>query len=411
MYYFSKRINNIPIKISLKSNNLEYCRIQRDKILQRLSVSGNKKTIKAELNPNLEFDSETLEKIMELGIRALGKNSNYSNVLREQQLTQQTIYKISDKNDLEEISKKLDSINVPKEIITLPEAKKPPKIKKKITFFQLEELFLNQKIKVGKVGISSIKMYKASFEDLQNYFKDIDINLLKYKDLEEFQNFLISKKLANNTINNKITYLRMYLAFAEKLELIEKNYANGLEMLKEKKKKKENYEDSEVLTLIKNAPKEFQDFLKVAAYTGMRLQEILSIQEIHIDQKTKIKYIKVEDAKTTSGIRKVPLHCEIENIKFPLFVKPERYDTIRKFSTYMGKEINKYIHKTILKKSIHTFRGTFINRLVNSHPEFVHIIQEVVGHSKGDKSITLDTYSKEFDIKLKKEIIDGLKYD
>jgi len=38
-YYFSKRINRKPIKISLKSSNLDYCRILRNKILKVLSMN------------------------------------------------------------------------------------------------------------------------------------------------------------------------------------------------------------------------------------------------------------------------------------------------------------------------------------------------------------------------------------
>jgi len=38
IYYFSKRINNIPFKISLHSNNLNYCIILRNKILESLKL-------------------------------------------------------------------------------------------------------------------------------------------------------------------------------------------------------------------------------------------------------------------------------------------------------------------------------------------------------------------------------------
>ena len=62
------------------------------------------------------------------------------------------------------------------------------------------------------------------------------------------------------------------------------------------------------------------------------------------------------------------------------------------------------------EKTFHTLRATFINRVVNNFPDKVHIVQEIVGHSKGSKSITLDTYSKEFNLDLKKEIIDTVRY-
>ena len=410
MYYYRRTINKKTYRISLKTTDLqkakllknEFNLLKNEEFVKMAKEKECKRVIKAELNTNLEFDGETMEKIMELGIRALGKNSTYANVLKEKQLTEQTIYKISDKNDLDEISKKLDSITSSQINPSVKQTKEP------LTFKQLEDLFLKHKEKVGKVGLSSIKMYKAALKDLMEYFQDANINELKYQDFENFQNFLILKKLNNKTINNKITYLRMFLDYAEKFELVERNLANKLEMLKEEVKEKENFTNDEVNLLIKNAPQEFKNFLQVAMYTGMRLQEILAIDKVLIDEKTQIKYIQVGDSKTNSGIRKVPLHKELLNMKFPLFNIKD--GDVRTFSTNIGKRINRYIETIAKEKTIHTFRATFINKIVNNFPERIEICQEIVGHSKGNKSITLNTYSKEFDVKLKKEIVDSVKY-
>jgi len=410
MYYYRRTINKITHRISLKTTDLQKAKLLRNELnllkneefVEMAKEKDYKKVIKAELNTNLEFDGETMEKIMELGIRALGKNSIYADVLKEKQLTEQTIYKISDKNDLDEISKKLDSITSSQINPSVQQTKEP------LTFKQLEDLFLKQKEKVGKVGLSSIKMYKAALKDLMEHFQDTNINELKYQDFENFQNFLIAKGLNNKTINNKITYLRMFLDYAEKFELIEKNFANKLEMLKEEVKEKENYTDEEINLLLENSPKEFKNFLQVAMYTGMRLQEILAIKEVLIDEKTQIKYIQVGDSKTTSGIRKVPLHKELLNMKFPLFNIKD--GDVRAYSTNLGKRINRYIDTIAKEKTIHTFRATFINKIVNNFPDRIEICQEIAGHSKGNKTITLDRYSKEFDISLKKEIVESVNY-
>lgn len=409
IYYYRRTINKITHRISLKTTDLQKAKLLKNELnllkneefVKMANDKIYKKVIKAELNTNLEFDGETMEKIMELGIRALSKNSIYADVLKEKQLTEQTIYKISDKNDLDEISKKLD--NITSSHINPIQQKKEP-----FTFIQLEDLFLKHKEKVGKVGVSSIKMYKAAFKDLMKYFQDANVNELKYQDFENFQNFLISKKLNNKTINNKITYLRMFMDHAEKFEFIEKNLANKLEMLKEEVKEKENFTDEEINSLLENAPQEFKDFLKVAMYSGMRLQEILAIDKVLVDEKTQIKYIQVGDSKTTSGIRKVPLHTKLLDVKFPLFnIKGD----IRTFSTNVGKRINRYIKSSISKdKTIHTYRANFINQIVNNFPDRIELCQEIIGHSKGNKSTTLDTYSKEFDIGLKKKIVESVKY-
>ncbi len=94
-------------------------------------------------------------------------------------------------------------------------------------------------------------------------------------------------------------------------------------------------------------------------------------------------------------------------MKFPLFnIK----DDVRTFSTNIGKRINRYIETIAKEKTIHTFRATFINKIVNNFPDRIEICQEIAGHSKGNKTITLDRYSKEFDNKKKNEIVQSVKY-
>ncbi|ATB70293.1 hypothetical protein SJPD1_2195 [Sulfurospirillum diekertiae] len=101
MYYYRRTINKITHRISLKTTDLQKAKLLRNELnllkneefVKMAKGKDYKKVIKAELNTNLEFDGETMEKIMELGIRALGKNSAYANVLKEKQLTEQTIYK------------------------------------------------------------------------------------------------------------------------------------------------------------------------------------------------------------------------------------------------------------------------------------------------------------------------------
>lgn len=94
---------------------------------------------------------------------------------------------------------------------------------------------------------------------------------------------------------------------------------NKFRNVKRRNAKKKNFTNEEVNILLEKTPQEFKDFLKVAAFTGMRLQEILSILEIEIDKEAQIKYIQVGATKTTNGTRKIPLHREIEDIQFPLF--------------------------------------------------------------------------------------------
>ena len=282
------------------------------------------------------------------------------------------------------------------------------------TFEELELEFLVNQKKIGKVSNSSFKNYNSAFVKLKRFFLTRDINTLDYVDLEKFRDNLISLELNNKTINNLMAYVNQFLEFALNRRKIEYNPAKSIQSLKEEKKQKENFTDEEINKLLsetlelKDKPHMFPLFF-VAAFTGMRFNEILDINEESIKtDKNDIRYIDIGASKTSSGIRKVPLHTALETFDFsPLY--PLSSQDKNKYDKEMLRVLYTIIPKD-QEKTFHTLRATFINRVVNNFPDKVHIVQEIVGHSKGSKSITLDTYSKEFNLDLKKEIIDTVRY-
>ncbi|MDD4504839.1 MAG: phage integrase SAM-like domain-containing protein [Sulfurospirillaceae bacterium] len=282
------------------------------------------------------------------------------------------------------------------------------------SFQELETHFIAHKRKLEKVGDSSFRMYLATFNKLKDFFQDKSICELRYQDVEDFQQYLKSKKIGNTTINNHLTYFKMFMDLAVKKEIIEKNIVIGFDTLKQVKPKKENFIDEEIGVLINYKWDDYvyNQIFKILALTGMRIHEVLSISQndIKTDEKG-IVYIDLPKSKTENGYRKIPLHKDFPTVIFPLFIKPEKQNFID-FTDSIGRRINRRIHQVIKDKgkTCHTFRGTFIQKLSNLFPEKINIVQEIVGHSKGSKSLTLDTYSKEFYLETKKEMIDKVSY-
>jgi integrase len=286
------------------------------------------------------------------------------------------------------------------------------RVENSIKFVDLEFQFIAQKKKIGGVSHSSYKSYSATFNYLKKYFHKRYINDISLEELEDFQNYLKEKEeLTNKTINNHMHYVKMFYNFALKRNLIEFNTAEGIDDLRiPRTRKKENYSDEEILTILNESKGEeiYYYFFKIAIFTGMRFNEILNIKTENIKKTNGITYIDIMDSKTFSGIRKVPLHNELLDLDFSLF------DGI------YGSEKNKYSKRVLKKlyeiipqgigKTFHTFRGTFIQKLTNLYPDKIHIIQEIVGHSRGSKSITLDTYAKEFYLEEKLNLINNVKY-
>jgi len=281
-------------------------------------------------------------------------------------------------------------------------------------FEELETHFISHKKKIDKVGESSYRMYSSTFNKLKDFFKDKSICELKYQDVEDFQQYLKNNKIGNKTINNHLTYLKMFLDVAVKKEIIEKNIVVGFDTLKEVKPQKENFTDKEVLTLINYRWDDpiYNQIFEILSLTGMRIHEVLSITKEDIKKENGIFYIDLPKSKTPNGYRKIPLHKNFPKVNFPLFIKPESQNFID-FTDSIGRRINRRIHKIIpdKNKTCHTFRGTFTQKMSNLFPEKINIVQEIIGHSKGSKSLTLDTYSKEFYLSTKKEMIDNVEYN
>ena len=58
-------------------------------------------------------------------------------------------------------------------------------------------------------------------DEITIYFKDKSICELRYQDVEDFQQYLKDKKIGNTTINNHLTYFKMFMDVAVKKEIIE----------------------------------------------------------------------------------------------------------------------------------------------------------------------------------------------
>lgn len=263
-----------------------------------------------------------------------------------------------------------------------------------------------------QVSKASFLAYNAIFSKLKTYFLKQDINDLTFKDFENFRDSLIEQNLENKTINNNIQHLKHFLEFAKDRQLIEHNAANALENLKTQKKQIDNFKDEEIIEILNktyNHPKPYIfPIFFIAIFTGMRFNEILDIDENSIKEQDNIKYIDITRSKTKTGIRKVPLHRELLNFNFsPLFELKEEE------KNKYNKEVLKVLYSIIPQnqgKTFHTLRATFSQKLTNIASREIPLIMEILGHSQGKQSITLSTYSKEFYLSKKLEIINKLVY-
>lgn len=160
------------------------------------------------------------------------------------------------------------------------------------------------------------------------------------------------------------------------------------------------------------------DLIKFACYTGCRIEEIgrISISTTIFENDQPVAF-RVEDSKTESGIRTIPIHPDL----LPLY--QQRIATTQEGYLFAGKQdkagkrLNAVQQRfTKLKREqqftdlhvFHSFRGTFITQLEQAGATPL-AITSIVGHKRG--SITFDVYSAGASFAQKVEAISKLSFN
>ena len=387
-YYYRKRIKNNLFRISLRTKFLNVA-LQRKKILELLEDYEMFELSTKDYKIMFEYD--TMEEY-ERGLEAL-----------------KSVQKLS---LMEKYRSNRRKLNIAKNSTN------------KLTFSLLEAQYVESKKNLGKVSFETIKDYIASFKLLKSFFEDTLIDDITLERFEEYRDFLNNGKRSNRTINKHMQSLKAFIKWAHGRNQLERDNVQAIEPLNEKKdkraRKKEarNYTNIELEKIFdydyKN--KVYNTIFKILAYTGMRSGELWKLQQENIKQKDDIYYFDIQDSKTLAGIREVPIHKNILelvlNTPFPIMKCSENaYQKKLRDRLYKAIKEEKEENDTL---NVHTLRGTFIEHAVNANrddPNSLYVVQEIVGHTKEEKSgLTLDTYMKGQELSIKQNIINNISF-
>lgn len=202
----------------------------------------------------------------------------------------------------------------------------------KITFSELEYLFIEDCKEEESVKKSSFKAYHGVFNKLKFFFEDKPITTITINDFKAFRRYLktiiTNRKapLSNSTINEIMLYTNMFIEYAIANKHIKENNIKAIKNLKETSKTKDNFSDKQVLEIINS--KEFDDkyifCFKMMAYHGIRFNDLFNLQEAWKKEKDGVKYLDFDHGKTINAKRIVPIHPkmidDVAKIKFSLFL-------------------------------------------------------------------------------------------
>ncbi len=227
--------------------------------------------------------------------------------------------------------------------------------------------------------------------------------------------YLIGKKIHWATGNRKITAASSYWRWLLKRTAATVNPWQGQSLSKGSKAKngdkpKRPFMDDEVVALLAgNADSELSDAMRVAALSGMRLEEIYRLTVADCAG----GWFIVNRSKTEAGVRRVPIHpslsgivarrCEGKPGSAYLFHEPGPEREGRERSAALSKQFGHYRQRVgVHDKSegrrqsrvdFHSWRRWFITQARNAGIDRA-VVAAVVGHEAGN--LTDDTYLGRF---------------
>ncbi|MGF7405133.1 tyrosine-type recombinase/integrase [Campylobacter concisus] len=305
---------------------------------------------------------------------------------------------------------------------------------------------------------------------------ELDIKKIKRDDLLNFRNILLQlptklsqnslykdksideiialakdrPKISKSTIKKYIVRVSEFFKYCYDSDYIDKNPATDLQinLNQDDVTNKNPYEDSDVNALLDIVSKirssgdtksqriskdELFFVTHIAAYSGMRLNEIIQLNTddivekynivcFSLNTKVDVKTGKSKTLKTRNSARIVPIHSKLNSIGLFEFIEGKKklakqcgkavrlFNCNNKdFSEYFRKKINTQVIKDGDKtRTFHSFRHTFINKLIQSGQRVEHIAA-LVGHEQQYK-ITMNTYGEPVTPKILNDLVEEINF-
>jgi len=255
----------------------------------------------------------------------------------------------------------------------------------------------------------------AKYEHLSDRFLDFlgpnaDLNILAITsdDVRKFRDHREASGLSATTLNDDLTILSAIFNGAWRDHVISNNPCTAVEAVKDrlskKKRRKEPFSAEQVAALIETAEGDWRGLVRIAFYTGARLNDCANLRWRHVHLLSKVKKIAFEVAKTGDEIE-VPIHAALEDY---LLSRPTpKHDDDFLFPSLAGRVVSnlskqfrrlmEYAHidnRDIRKKgegaarhvralSFHSLRHAFVSQLANANVSEEQRM-ELTGHTTRD---------------------------
>lgn len=248
------------------------------------------------------------------------------------------------------------------------------------------------------------KAYLKDVEDFMSFYKSTVHNTIKwdtvqYEDVRLWIVSMVEADISNRSVNRKVSSLKSYFLFLQKIEVVNVNPLNKHKSLKVKKKVQLPFSEAEVdqvLGLFNQQSQNYEELrdrliIELFYATGIRRSELIHLKISDIDFST--ESIKVVGKRNKERI--IPLlGATVSFMKKYLEVYASKYDISEKdslfvtnkgviiYETFVFRLINSYFSKVSIKikKSPHILRHSFATHLLKNGAE-LNAVKELLGHS------------------------------
>jgi integrase/recombinase XerC len=251
-----------------------------------------------------------------------------------------------------------------------------------------------------KYSSHTIKAYESDLISLQDFcrlnFDQENISHVNYSQIRSWIVLLVDQKLSNRSINRKVSSLKSFYKYLQKIKLIDINPLANHKVLKTSKKIQIPFSSSEVNTVlssfsIDHSFETSRDRLIVELFysTGMRRAELINLRVNSVNFAE--KQIKVIGKRNKE--RLIPLLPSVIKSLQSYIKKRELINSSDSFlfvtqkgnkvyETLVYRVINNYFSKVSskLKKSPHILRHSFATHLLNEGAD-LNSVKELLGHS------------------------------